>query len=98
MREGFEMSKMSRHVYGMKEDARRYWGAMDAAKGKTLSDLSPEQINSMVWSARLWLRGLTWGGREYLEQILLAEDARAEITRRAMEAEQTADYREGVGV
>ena len=92
------MSKMSRHIQGLQEDARHYWGAMDAARGKTLADFSPEQINRMVWSARLWLRGFTWSGREYLDRILLTEDARAEITRRAMEAEQSADYREGVGV
>lgn len=86
------MSKMSRHVHGLQEDARHYWGAMDAARGKTLADFSPEQINSMVWSARLWLRGQPQ--TEYAEQVLLTQDARAEITRRAMEAEQTADRQE----
>jgi hypothetical protein len=90
------MSKMSRHVHGLQEDARHYWGAMDAARGKTLSEFSPEQINSMVWSARLWLRGQPQ--TEYAEQVLLTQDARAEITRRAIEAEQTADFREGVGI
>jgi hypothetical protein len=90
------MSKMSRHVHGLQEDARHYWGAMDAARGKTLSEFSPEQINSMVWSARLWLRGQP--RTEYAEQVLLTQDARAEITRRAIEAEQTADFREGVGI
>ena len=90
------MSKMSRHVHGLQEDARHYWGAMDAARGKTLSDFSPEQINSMVWSARLWLRNQPQ--TEYAEQVLLTQDARAEITRRAIEAEQTADFREGVGI
>lgn len=92
------MSKMSRHVHGLQEDAAHYWGAMDAARGKALSDFTDEQVSHMVWSARLWLRGFTWDGREYLDRILLTEDARAEITRRAMEAEQAADYREGVGV
>jgi hypothetical protein len=71
---------------------------MDNARGKTFADFTPEQINSMVWSARLWLRGFTWEGREYLDQILLTHDARAEITRRAMDAEQAADYREGAGI
>ena len=88
------MSKMGQYVHGLQEDAAHYWGAMDTARGKTLSDFSPEQINHMVWSARLWLRGFTWEGREYLDRILLTEDARAEITRRAMEAEQTADRQE----
>lgn len=92
------MSNMSRYVHGLQEDAAHYWGAMDKARGKTLASFTPEQINSMVWSARLWLRGFTWEGREYLDQILLSEDARAEITRQAMEAEQTADYSEGVGI
>jgi hypothetical protein len=69
---------------------------MDAARGKTLADFSPEQINRMVWSARLWLRNQPQ--TEYAEQVLLTQDARAEITRRAIEAEQTADYREGVGI
>ena len=91
------MSKMSRHIQGRQENAIHYWGAMDAARGKTLADFSPEQINRMIWSARLWLRGFTWDGREYLDRILLTEDARAEITRRAMEAEQTTDYRERAG-
>jgi hypothetical protein len=90
------MSKTGRHVHGLQEDARHYWGAMDAARGKTLSDFTPEEINSMVWSARLWLRNQPQ--TEYAEQVLLTEDARAEITRRAIEAEQSADYREGVGV
>ena len=90
------MSKISRHVYGLQEDARHYWGAMDAARGKTLADFSSKQINSMIWSARLWLRNQP--PTEYAEQVLLTKDARAEITRRAIEAEQTADYREGVGV
>ena len=90
------MSKMSKHVHGLQEDARHYWGAMDAARGKTLSDFSPKQITSMVWSARLWLRGKPH--TEYAERVLLTQDARAEITRQAIEAEQTADFREGVNV
>ena len=88
------MSKMGRWVQARQENALHYWGAMDKARGKTLADFTPEEINSMVWSARLWLRGFTWSGREYLDRILLTEDARAEITRRAMEAEQTADRKE----
>jgi hypothetical protein len=55
---------------------------MDAARGKTLADFSPEQINRMVWSARLWLRNQPQ--TEYAEQVLLTQDARAEITRRAI--------------
>ena len=90
------MSKMGRHVYGLQEDARHYWGAMDRARGKALSEFSPEQIHSMVWSARLWLRNQPQ--TEYAEQVLLTQDARAEITRQAIEAEQTADFREGVGI
>ena len=90
------MSKMGRHAHGLQEDARAYWWAMDAARGKALSDFTPEEIKSMVWSARLWLRNET--SPLFTEQVLLTQDARAEITRRAMEAEQTADYREGVGI
>ena len=86
------MSKIGRWLHGRLEDALHYWGAMDAARGKTLADFSPEQINSMVWSARLWLRNQP--RTEYTEQVLLTQDARAEITRRAMEAEQTADRKE----
>jgi hypothetical protein len=71
---------------------------MDRARGKALSDFTPEEINSMVWSARLWLRGIALKSHKFVEQVLLTEDARAEITRRAMEAEQTADFREGVGI
>ena len=88
------MSKMGRWVHGLEENARVYWDAMDRARGKALSDFTEEQVNQMVWSARIWLRGFTWNGREYLDRILLTEDARAEITRRAMEAEQTADRQE----
>lgn len=88
------MSKISRQVHGLQEDAAYYWGAMDRARGKALSDFTESEVHSMVWSARLWLRGFTWNGREYLDRILLTEDARAEITRRAMEAEQTADRQE----
>ena len=85
------MSKTGRYVHGLQEDAAHYWGAMDRARGKALSDFTPEEINSMIWSARLWLRGFTWEGKDYLDQVLLTTDARSEITRRAMEAEQTAD-------
>ena len=87
---------MGRWVQARQENALHYWGAMDKARGKTLADFSPEQIKSMVWSARLWLRNQPQ--TEYAERVLLTQDARAEITRRAMEAEQTADYREGVGI
>ena len=88
------MSKMGRYVHGLQEDAAHYWGAMDRARGKALSDFTDSEVHSMIWTARLWLRGFTWDGREYLDRILLTEDARAEITRRAMEAEQTADRQE----
>ena len=88
------MSKISRHVHGLQEDAAHYWGAMDRARGKALSDFSPEEINSLVWSARYWLRGSPLRNPLWLDQVLLTEDARAEITRRAMEAEQTADRQE----
>ena len=88
------MSKMSRHFHGLQEDAAHYWGAMDRARGKALSDFTEEQVNQMVWSARYWLRGYPTRNPLYLEQVLLTEDARAEITRRAMEAEQTADRQE----
>ena len=71
-------------------------GSNGRGKGKTLSEFSPEEINSMVWSARLWLRNQPQ--TEYTEQVLLTQDARAEITRQAIEAEQTADFREGVGI
>ena len=92
------MSKMSRHVMARQENALHYWGAMDKARGKTLSDFNEREIKDMVWTARLWLRGISVRSGKYVDQILLTEDARAEITRRAMDAEQAADYREGVGV
>ena len=85
---------MGRYVHGLQEDAAHYWGAMDRARGKALSDFTQEQVNQMVWSARYWLRGYPTRNPLYLEQVLLTEDARAEITRRAMEAEQTADRQE----
>lgn len=88
------MSNMGRYVHGLQEDAAHYWGAMDRARGKALSDFTQEQVNQMVWSARYWLRGYPTRNPLYLEQVLLTEDARAEITRRAMEAEQTADRQE----
>ncbi len=88
------MSKMGRHLHGLQEDAAYYWGAMDNAKGKTLADFTPKQVNEMVWSARYWLRGYPTRNPLWLEQVLLTEDARSEITRRAMEAEQKADRQE----
>lgn len=90
------MSKMGQYAHGLQEDAAHYWGAMDRARGKALSDFTEEQVNQMVWSARLWLRNNP--SPEYAEQVLLTQDARAEITRRAIEAEITADYREGVRI
>ena len=88
------MSKMGRWVQARQENAIHYWGAMDRARGKALSDFTEEQVNQMVWSARIWLRGITPRSRTYVDEVLLTEDARAEITRRAMEAEQTADRQE----
>ena len=88
------MSKMGQYFHGLQEDAAHYWGAMDRARGKALSDFTEEHVNQMVWSARHWLRGYPTRNPLYLEQVLLTEDARAEITRRAMEAEQTADRKE----
>ena len=88
------MSKMGRWVQARQENALHYWGAMDKARGKTLADFTPEEINSMVCSARLWLREIAFPSQKFVEQVLLTKDARAEITRRAMEAEQTADRKE----
>ncbi len=88
------MSRMGRYIHGRQENAIHYWGAMDRARGKSLSDFTESEVHSMVWSARLWLRGIAFQSQKYVEQVLLTEDARAEITRRAMEAEQTADRQE----
>ena len=88
------MSKMGRWVHGLEENARVYWDAMDRARGKALSDFTESEVHSMIWSARWWLRGFPSRNPLWLDQVLLTEDARAEITRRAMEAEQTADRKE----
>lgn len=88
------MSKIGRWVQARQENAIHYWGAMDRARGKALSDFTKEQVNQMVWSARIWLRGIEPRSQKYVDEVLLTEDARAEITRRAMEAEQTADRQE----
>ena len=59
----------------------------------SLTSARANQFNGL--SARLWLRGIALPqSQKYVEQVLLTEDARAEITRRAMEAEQTADRQE----
>ena len=89
------MSKMGRYVQARQENAIHYWITMDRERGKALSDFTEEQVNQMVWSARIWLRGVALPkSQKYIDEVLLTEDARAEITRRAMEAEQTADRQE----
>jgi hypothetical protein len=91
------MSKMSRFVQGYEEDTANLCAAMTQAQAKSIDDLEPEQIRRMVWTARLWLRN-QYDPQGLGEHLCLTEDARAEIMRRAIEAEQTADYREGVRV
>lgn len=91
------MSKMSRFVQGYEEDTANLCAAMTQAQSKSIDDLEPEQIRRMVWTARLWLRN-QYDPQGLGEHLCLTEDARAEIMRRAMEAEQSADYREGVRV
>lgn len=89
------MSKMSRFVQGYEEDTANLCAAMNHAQSKSIDDLEPDQIRRMVWTARLWLRN-QYDPQGLGEHLCLTEDARAEIMRRAMEAEQSADYREGV--
>ena len=91
------MSRMSRFVQGYEEDTANLCAAMTQAQSKSIDDLEPEQIRRMVWTARLWLRN-QYDPQGLGEHLCLTEDARAEIMRRAMEAEQSADFREGVRV
>ena len=41
------MSKMGRWVQARQENALHYWGAMDRARGKALSDFTEEQVDQM---------------------------------------------------
>jgi hypothetical protein len=91
------MSNMSRFIQGYEEDTVNLCAAMTQAQYKTIDELKPEQARRMVWTARLWLRN-QYDPQGLGEHLCLTEDARAEIMRRAMEAEQTADYREGAGI
>ena len=91
------MSNMSRFIQGYEEDTANLCAAMTKAQYKTIDELKPEQARRMVWTARLWLRN-QYDPQGLGEHLCLTEDARAEIMRRAMEAEQTADYREGAGI
>lgn len=91
------MSKMGRHVHGMQEDRAALGHAMRAATNRSIDELTEGEIKRMVWTARLWLRN-HYDPYGLSEQLAITDDARAEIMRRAIEAEQTADYREGVNV
>ena len=86
------MSNMSRFIQGYEEDAANLCAAMTHAQAKSIDDLDQGQIRRMVWTARLWLRN-QYDPQGLGEHLCLAEDASAEIMRRAMEAEQTADRR-----
>jgi hypothetical protein len=93
MREGFDMSKMGRHVYALQEAETNAVYAMSEVSGRSIDDLTESQVKRLVWTARLWLRN-QWDPHGFGERMTLTSDARGEIMRRAMEAEQTADYRE----
>jgi hypothetical protein len=86
------MSNMSRFIQGYEEDAANLCAAMTHVQAKSIDDLDQGQIRRMVWTARLWLRN-QYDPQGLGEHLCLTEDARAEIMRRAMEAEQTADRR-----
>ena len=91
------MSSIGRFVQGYQEDLANLYAAMSEAQFRSIEELSPEQVRRMVWTARLWLRN-QYDPRGLGEHLCLTEDARAEIMRRAMDAEQSADYREGLGI
>ena len=69
--------------------------AMRAATNRSV-ELTEAKLNDGV-DRRLWLRN-HYDPYGLSEQLAITDDARAEIMRRAIEAEQTADYREGVNM
>lgn len=87
------MSKMGRHIHALQEAASNISFAMDEARGRSLEEIPEADTRRLVWTARLWLRN-QWDPHGFGEAMTLTTDARAEIMRRAMEAEQTADYEE----
>ena len=84
------MSNMGRFIQGYEEDTTNLCASMNHAQSKSIDDLDQGQIRRMVWTARLWLRN-QYDPHGLGEHLCLSEDARAEIMRRAMEAEQTTD-------
>ena len=91
------MSKMGTFVQGYQEDTAQLCEAMSEARLRPIDELTESEIKRMVWTARLWLRN-HYDPHGLSEQLAITDDARAEIMRRAIEAEQTADYREGVRI
>lgn len=87
------MSKMGRHVYALQEAETNVLCAMDEVRGRSIDDLTESEVKRLVWTARVWLRN-QWDPHGFGERMTLTSDARAEIMRRAMEAEQSADYQE----
>lgn len=70
--------------------------ALPNMAGRSLSDISPRDLNTLVWAARLYLRN------DYCTELFddnaasnpLAPETKAEIMRLAREAEQANDQKE----
>lgn len=90
------MSKTGAWVLEAHTTHQNVSAALPNVAGRPLSDISPRDLSALVWAARLYLRN------DYCTELFddsaasnpLAPETKAEIMRRAREAEQTTDQKE----
>ena len=88
------MSKIGQWAQAQHETTNDLQSLMFEWTGKQLEDVSERAMSALVWAARLYLRN------DYCTMLFddpeapLMPDVKAEVMRRAQEAEQANDYKE----
>ena len=88
------MSRMGQWAQAQHETTNDLQSLMFEWTGKQLDDVSERAMSALVWAARLYLRN------DYCTMLFddpeapLMPDVKAEVMRRAQEAEQANDYKE----
>jgi hypothetical protein len=88
------MSKIGQWAQAQHETTNDLQALMFEWTGRPLEDVSKRAMSALVWAARLYLRN------DYCTMLFddpeapLLPDVKAEVMRRAQEAEQTNDHKE----
>ena len=88
------MSNIGQWAQAQQETTNDLQALMFEWTGKPLGDVSKRAMSALVWAARLYLRN------DYCTMLFddpeapLMPDVKAEVMRRAQEAEQANDYKE----